>query len=313
MSCTRRYGRDGAAAASPQRRRPPRSGPRDRREPRMTGIRYLILELRQYTLRPGRRDDLIALFETELIAPQEAAGMALVGQFRDVDDPDRFVWLRGFPDMRARAEALGRFYQGPAWRRHRDEANATMIDSDDVLLLRPAARGPAFPPRPPPGRPSATAARRPRWSPRRSATATGHSTRRSPISSPARSLRRCAGREPLRWRSCRASRPRTPTRRCPFVPVKTSSCGSPGSTARMTSTPTIGPWTAAATGRPGSAPPCWPRSPASLSTSRWHPRPALCCAETPGRQVSRSRAAGCCQGRLSGTTRAAADRERSAS
>ena len=78
----------------------------------MTGIRYPILELRQYTLRPGRRDDLIALFETELIAPQEAAGMALVGQFRDVNDPDRFVWFRGFPDMRARAEALGRFYQG---------------------------------------------------------------------------------------------------------------------------------------------------------------------------------------------------------
>jgi hypothetical protein len=121
----------------------------------MTGIRYPILELRQYTLRPGRRDDLIALFETELIAPQEAAGMALVGQFRDVNDPDRFVWLRGFPDMRARAEALGRFYQGPAWRRHRDEANATMIDSDDVLLLRPAGPRSGFSapagPRPPVG------------------------------------------------------------------------------------------------------------------------------------------------------------------
>lgn len=119
----------------------------------MTGIRYPIIELRQYTLRPGRRDDLISLFETELIAPQEAAGMALVGQFRDVDDPDRFVWLRGFPDMRTRAEALGRFYQGPAWRQHRDEANATMIDSDNVLLLRPAGPQSGFPapagPRPP--------------------------------------------------------------------------------------------------------------------------------------------------------------------
>jgi len=111
----------------------------------MTGIRYPIVELRQYTLRAGRRDDLIGLFERELIAPQEAAGMALVGQFRDVDDPDRFVWLRGFSDMRTRAEALGRFYQGPTWRRHRDEANATMIDSDDVLLLRPAGPRSGFP------------------------------------------------------------------------------------------------------------------------------------------------------------------------
>jgi hypothetical protein len=121
----------------------------------MTGIRYPIVELRQYTLRPGSRDDLIGLFERELIVPQEAAGMALVGQFRDVDDPDRFVWLRGFSDMRARAEALGRFYEGPAWRRHRHEANATMIDSDDVLLLRPAGPRSGFPapaaPRPPAG------------------------------------------------------------------------------------------------------------------------------------------------------------------
>jgi len=126
----------------------------------MTGVRYPIIELRQYTLRPGRRDDLIGLFERELIAPQEAAGMALVGQFRDVHDPDRFVWLRGFSDMRTRAEALGRFYQGPAWRRHRDGANATMIDSDDVLLLRPAGPRSGFPapaPRPPAGRPSAPA------------------------------------------------------------------------------------------------------------------------------------------------------------
>jgi hypothetical protein len=82
----------------------------------MTSVRYPVVEFRQYTLHPGRRDDLIGLFERELIEPQETAGMALVGQFRDADDPDRFVWLRGFPDMKTRAEALGRFYYGPMWK-----------------------------------------------------------------------------------------------------------------------------------------------------------------------------------------------------
>lgn len=103
-----------------------------------------VIELRQYTLHPGRRDELIALFEREFIETQEAAGMMLLGQFRDLDEPDRFVWLRGFADMAARREALGRFYQGPAWRAHRDAANATMIDSDNVLLLCPTAEGPAL-------------------------------------------------------------------------------------------------------------------------------------------------------------------------
>jgi len=102
-----------------------------------------VIELRQYTLHPGRRDDLITLFEREFIESQEAAGMVLLGQFRDLDAPDRFVWLRGFADMPARRDALARFYQGPAWRAHRDAANATMIDSDNVLLLKPAPPGPA--------------------------------------------------------------------------------------------------------------------------------------------------------------------------
>lgn len=97
-----------------------------------------VLELRQYTLRPGQRDVLIDLFEREFVESQEALGMPLFGQFRDLDDPDRFVWLRGFTNMPARALALAAFYDGPVWRAHREAANATMLDSDNVLLLRPA-------------------------------------------------------------------------------------------------------------------------------------------------------------------------------
>ena len=96
-----------------------------------------IVELRQYALRPGQRDTLIDLFDRELVEPQEAVGMAVLGQFRDLDAADRFVWLRGFPDMGTRAESLAAFYGGPAWKAHGRAANATMVDSDDVLLLRP--------------------------------------------------------------------------------------------------------------------------------------------------------------------------------
>jgi hypothetical protein len=96
-----------------------------------------VVELRQYTLVPGRRDDLIDLFEAELIEPQEQCGMQILGTFRDLDDERRFVWVRAFADMDTRARSLQAFYGGPVWRRHRHAANATMIDSDDVLLLRP--------------------------------------------------------------------------------------------------------------------------------------------------------------------------------
>lgn len=96
-----------------------------------------VLELRQYTLHPGQRDTLIDLFDRVFVEPQEAAGMRVIGQFRDLDAADRFVWLRGFPDLASRAARLQAFYGGPVWQAHRDAANATMIDSDDVLLLRP--------------------------------------------------------------------------------------------------------------------------------------------------------------------------------
>ncbi|MBC7875667.1 MAG: NIPSNAP family protein [Anaerolineales bacterium] len=95
-----------------------------------------IVELRQYTLHPGKRDILIELFDREFVETQEAVGIQVIGQFRNLDDPDQFVWLRGFNDMSARKESLNAFYSGPVWKQHRNVANSTMIDSDNVLLLR---------------------------------------------------------------------------------------------------------------------------------------------------------------------------------
>ncbi len=104
----------------------------------------MIVELRRYTLREGRRDELIDLFDREFVETQEELGMAVLGQFRDLDRPDRFVWLRGFPDMPSRREALTAFYTGHVWAAHGPAANATMLDSDDVLLLREIVPVPVF-------------------------------------------------------------------------------------------------------------------------------------------------------------------------
>lgn len=98
-----------------------------------------VLELRQYKIFAGKRDQMVALFDGKLIEGQEEAGMRLPGQFRDLDDPNRFTWLREFPSMEARERALTTFYTGPVWKAHRGEANPLLEDNDNVLLLRPAA------------------------------------------------------------------------------------------------------------------------------------------------------------------------------
>jgi hypothetical protein len=105
-----------------------------------------VIELRQYRLQPGQRDGFVELFEREFVESQEGLGMRLVGQFRDIDDPNRFVWIRAFQGMDQRAEPLAAFYGGPVWKAHGRAANGMMRDSDNVLLLKPAREGDGFAP-----------------------------------------------------------------------------------------------------------------------------------------------------------------------
>jgi NIPSNAP len=103
------------------------------------GSSHPVIELRQYKIVAGKRDAMIDLFERNFVESQEAVGMQLAGQFRDLDDPNRFTWIRAFPGMAARAPALQAFYFGPVWQAHRATANPMLDDNDNVLLLRPAA------------------------------------------------------------------------------------------------------------------------------------------------------------------------------
>jgi hypothetical protein len=104
-----------------------------------------VVELRRYTMKPGGgRDALIALFDRHFLESQDEVGGRVLGQFRQPNAEDQFVWLRGFKDMETRRRALETFYGGPVWKTHRAAANATMIDSDNVLLLRPVSPAHGF-------------------------------------------------------------------------------------------------------------------------------------------------------------------------
>lgn len=97
-----------------------------------------LFELRQYTLRRNQRDVLATMFERYFVQPQEDVGAHVLGTFRDMNDADRFVWMREFANLDARKSALESFYYGPVWKEHRTAANTTILDSDNVLLLRRA-------------------------------------------------------------------------------------------------------------------------------------------------------------------------------
>ena len=102
------------------------------------GTSFTVVELRRYAMQPGKRDTLIALFERAFVDAQERCGMVPIGHYRDLDDPDAYVWFRGFAQFEERQVALERFYTSPTWFEHREAANATLLDTDNVLLLRNA-------------------------------------------------------------------------------------------------------------------------------------------------------------------------------
>lgn len=101
----------------------------------------MIYELRQYTMVPGRRDEFADYFDRHFVESQEALGISVIGQFRDLDRADRYVWMRAYPDMETRGQVLNAFYDGSYWAATKDAANAMMTEWHDILLLKPAWDG----------------------------------------------------------------------------------------------------------------------------------------------------------------------------
>lgn len=97
-----------------------------------------VLELRNYLLKPNTIENFRKLFNDRFVEPMKELEGFTVGQFRTNDDPDRFVWMRGFTDMKSRFNFLNAFYlSNPVWKKYRGDANAMIVNSDNVYLLRP--------------------------------------------------------------------------------------------------------------------------------------------------------------------------------
>jgi hypothetical protein len=110
-----------------------------------------LLELRSYLCAPGRREALIEMFEQRFLDAYVDGGTAIVGCWRDLDDADRWVWLRGFAGPAERGTALRAFYGSATWRREAAAANATIRDIRPALLLAPLQADALAQPVPPAG------------------------------------------------------------------------------------------------------------------------------------------------------------------
>ena len=94
----------------------------------------MIVEVRSYRIKPGQREAFINFFETRAVPAQHAHGMKIVGPLLDLENPNKFVFLRSFPSLEARDRMKDAFYEGELWKNELEAIAMPMIDSYDVIL-----------------------------------------------------------------------------------------------------------------------------------------------------------------------------------
>ena len=99
----------------------------------------MIVEVRSYRIKPGKRAEFIDIFEKRAIPALRSYGMKIIGPLLDVENPNKFVFLRSFPSLEAREQMKNDFYGGELWKNELERLAMPMLDSYDVILCETSA------------------------------------------------------------------------------------------------------------------------------------------------------------------------------
>jgi hypothetical protein len=94
----------------------------------------MIVEVRSYRIKPGHRDEFIQLFESRAVPALRKYGMKIVGPLLDVENPNKFVFLRSFPSLEERDRMKEAFYGSELWKNELEKIAMPLLDSYDVIL-----------------------------------------------------------------------------------------------------------------------------------------------------------------------------------
>ena len=95
----------------------------------------MIIEMRTYKLKPGKRSAFLEIFRTRSMPAHAAIGMKILGPFLSIEDPDTFFFMRGFPDLASREPMKAQFYEGELWTRELEAVLMPIIEKYDVVLV----------------------------------------------------------------------------------------------------------------------------------------------------------------------------------
>lgn len=95
----------------------------------------MIVEMRTYKTRPGKRAEFLEIFRMKSIPAHNEIGMKILGPFLSIEDPDTFFFMRGFPDMASREPMQAKFYEGELWKRELENVLLPMLEKYQVVLV----------------------------------------------------------------------------------------------------------------------------------------------------------------------------------
>ena len=98
----------------------------------------MIIEMRTYRTKPGRRSEFLEIFHSRSIPMHKEIGMKILGPFLSVEDPDTFFFMRGFPDLASREPMKAKFYEGSLWKNELENVLLPMLEKYDVVVVEDA-------------------------------------------------------------------------------------------------------------------------------------------------------------------------------
>ena len=98
----------------------------------------MIIEMRTYKTKPGKRSQFLEIFRSKSIPAHTEIGMKILGPFLSVEDPDTFFFMRGFPDLLSRDPMKAKFYEGELRRSELENVLLPMLENYEVVVFEDA-------------------------------------------------------------------------------------------------------------------------------------------------------------------------------
>ena len=95
----------------------------------------MIIEMRTYKTKPGRRSEFLEIFRSKGMPAHQEIGMKILGPFLSIEDPDTLFFMRGFPDAASREPMKAQFYEGELWKGELENVVMPMLEKYEVVVV----------------------------------------------------------------------------------------------------------------------------------------------------------------------------------